>query len=335
MSKPKAKTSVSKMTSEEVLTTLGVSDMRTLLNNKDFPKPLFEGDKIMFRKKQLCKYFNVDNMDEPFITLKEAAKFLDLKETRLSNFSLMGRVPNYRVKSIKGSGYLYRKSELEKIKNVRIEGNVEFVNNFAGSEILRSFFLKFITKYEAVFPQKDYDIVCKYLIQGWNLAEIGAKVGLSRERVRQIIEKATKRLTNDKYFHPLEYVELERKLAQKDMEIKYLKATYGIKDDKLDMTDGQTDFVTKFLCQRIEDLDLTVRAYHCLHDAGVVNVYDLAEFCYKDDFRTLSKIRNSGKRTVDEVRDLLKDFNKKLKSETLIDLKDLVNSDFKVRYQIG
>ena len=57
----------------------------------------------------------------------------------------------------------------------------------------------------------------------------------------------------------------------------------------------------------IGELDLSVRAYNCLHRAGCDTVEDIMKLVREDE-RGLDKIRNCGKRTKQEILDRLKSF---------------------------
>lgn len=324
----RTKYSISRMSQEEVCKTLGILDLRTLLTSEKFPRPFFDEDKLWFNKKDICKYFNVDNMDEPFITLKEAAEYLDIHCDKLARLSLIGEIPNYRLKNVKGSGYLFRKSELKPFSDINLEGNVDFVNYYVGNELLRELLIKLIDSFQIHYEKRDYDIICKHFLERRSFVSISKEMGLSRERIRQIVGKAIKRIKYNTYYSPMEYVKLQRKIAQQELEIKYLKNVKGIKDKRdFNLSQENLDLFTTFLRGYVSDLDISVRAKNCINNAGIETVKDLVCFCYKDNFKTLRKLRNAGKKSVDEVKELISEERNKLKNSTGIDLQELIMSN--------
>ena len=62
---------------------------------------------------------------------------------------------------------------------------------------------------------------------------------------------------------------------------------------------------------KIDVLDLSVRASNCLKRANIYTLGDLVERTEED----LSKIRNLGKKSVDEIIEKLKDYGFDLKSD--------------------
>ena len=58
----------------------------------------------------------------------------------------------------------------------------------------------------------------------------------------------------------------------------------------------------------IGELDLSVRAYNCLHRAGCNTVEDIVKYCKDPDKNGLLGIRNMGKRSAEEVATRLRSF---------------------------
>ena len=77
------------------------------------------------------------------------------------------------------------------------------------------------------------------------------------------------------------------------------------------MQGDELDDSEKVLTMTIDDLDLTVRSYNCLKRAAINTVEDLIEKTPDE----LSKVRNLGKKSLDEVLLKLKELNLKLRSE--------------------
>ncbi len=77
------------------------------------------------------------------------------------------------------------------------------------------------------------------------------------------------------------------------------------------MVDKDTDSQTKILEMTIEELDLSVRSFNCLKRAGINTVEDLTNRTEEE----MMKVRNLGKKSLDEVINKLKSFGLSLRSE--------------------
>lgn len=305
-----------KITLEELSSIIRVKDLRTILSKNGFPKPLFNEDEILFDKQQVADYFNLDNLDEPFMVLKEACEFLGLSESYLSHLTYKGDVPSYRLKSSKGSGYLYRKSELEIFNETKIEGDEHFVNYFMANSILKKLFMTFIKEhFKNDSTTQEYEIVCSYLLDRKRFQEIANDKDISKERIRQIFHKAIFRIESKiSDITNKNYVELQRQLIHKDNEIKWLKDkiksldkdNYGSYHDH--EIDNLSDMYIKLLNLDLIHEDLSVRALNCLKDI-VDTTYDLmTKFnIYTKDLNNLSKMRNLGSKSFHEIYEFMKE----------------------------
>lgn len=116
-------------------------------------------------------------------------------------------------------------------------------------------------------------IVMRYK-DGKTLGEIGSEFGVTKEGARQIVLKGLSRIG-----------------AQTRMEEKR-RETRETNSPELPVITGQ-----------IEDLDLSVRAYHCLHRAGIHTITDLMNYIKE---KPLSKLRQCGVKTENEIMCKLK-----------------------------
>ena len=71
----------------------------------------------------------------------------------------------------------------------------------------------------------------------------------------------------------------------------------------------EKDDQQKILEMPIEELDLSVRSYNCLKRAGINTIYELIQKTEED----MMKVRNLGKKSLEEVRDKLSNFDLALK----------------------
>ena len=67
----------------------------------------------------------------------------------------------------------------------------------------------------------------------------------------------------------------------------------------------------KTLAVPIEDVQLSVRSFNCLKRAGVNTIEDLTNMTESE----MMKIRNLGKKSFDEIRDLLREMDLSFKPE--------------------
>lgn len=305
------------ISSEELCAILKVADTRSLLSTDGFPKPLFDKNKFFFNKNEVAKFLNVDNIDEPFITLKEAAEYIGVQPPYLMQLANKNEVPSYRLKSKKGSGYLFRKSELDFLNEIKIEGNDDFVNFFVGTDVLRNLFKTFIEHhFKDSATTREYDIVCMYFFNRYSFEKISQITDISYERVRQLFLKAIRRITGRVITSSQRNViELERQIVHKDIEIAYLKKQLRSEKPDIVIHDGyqnELDYMTElyhnFLSKRIIDEDLSVRALNSLRHSGLFDDYNFNRYnlltnynSYNGGYKRLLKLRNLGKKSADEI----------------------------------
>lgn len=326
---------INNISSDELCAKLKVADVRSLLTTEGFPKPLFDGKKLMFNLDEVARHFNIENFDEPFITLKEAAEFLGINPPHLQ--SLIGRkeVPFYRLKSTKGSGYLFRKSEIEFLNEIKIEGNTDFVNYFIGTDIMRDLFSLFIKEhFKDMSTVREYEILCMYFFDRCNFEVIAQKTDLTRERVRQIFNKSVRRLRGRIISATRSnLLELERSIIHKDIEISHLKKL--LKNDKPNIIlddnysehiDSIGEIYVKFLSQSLYDEDISVRAMNCLKSIDYYTVYDLLinHNSYNNGFKELLRLRNMGKKTANELIPFVKSKEQELEKLTGVSTKEFL-----------
>jgi len=328
------------ISSDELCALLKVADTRSLLTTDGFPKPLFKDNKIFFDKKQVAKYFNIDNIDEPFITLKEAAEYIDVHPSYLIRLANRNEVPTYRLKTKKGSGYLFRKSELNFLNEIKIDGNNDFINFFIGTDILRNLFKTFIEHhFKDVATVREYEIVCMYFFNRYSFEKISEITDLSYERVRQLFLKSIRRITGCVVkSSQRNFIELERLIVHKDIEIALLKKQ--LIKEKPDVLIQETfhfeldymiDLYINYLSKLIIYEDLSVRALNCLKRSGIFksdafNRYDLMSVynSFNGGHKKLLKIINLGKKTSDELFEKITYWEKELEIITKNSTRDFL-----------
>lgn len=125
---------------------------------------------------------------------------------------------------------------------------------------------------------------------------------VTEERVRQILNKALRKLR-----HPnvIKYIELGLEGYINSQYTKGYSDGYikGLNDAK--SGDKATQKSDMFFQNNLESVELSVRAYNCLKQAGVNTIGDLLEF---DDIESIYNIRNLGKKSAVEIARKLSDF---------------------------
>lgn len=164
-----------------------------------------------------------------------------------------------------------------------------------------------------VITDREEKIIRLYYIDGKTFEEIGKEFGFTRERIRQINEKAIKKLKLfKKYFYGGKWCLMEE-LAKEEYQ-KYLetqKSYWKYESAKQYILQYESGVFLPIREQKIENLDLTMRTYNCLKRAGIRTIDDLLNFSYYD----LIKIRNLGRKSMKEILDTIHDLGLVLKGE--------------------
>ena len=69
------------------------------------------------------------------------------------------------------------------------------------------------------------------------------------------------------------------------------------------MVDTEDDRVREYLDRSIDELELSVRSYNCLKNAGIESVRDLVQRTEPE----LLKTKNFGRKSLNEIKELLAD----------------------------
>jgi hypothetical protein len=142
------------------------------------------------------------------------------------------------------------------------------------------------------------------VVNGYNICKLGEKEDLTRERTRQVIEKAQRRIVgnirNSKKYEVLK--------AEVDLlEFEYLDLKQKIKNIRLKNADIISDKISfldinsKYKRIILIDEDFSVRTINCLKAAEIDNLFELLNFNKND----LMKFRNFGKKSLREIEGYL------------------------------
>lgn len=136
---------------------------------------------------------------------------------------------------------------------------------------------------------------------GMTLENIGAREGVSKERIRQLLAKAVRKMKNPRFIKRMEvmpksdYIELETKYEA------LLSDYEEWKEEWKEQHAVETRTDTSIRHTPIEKLELSVRSYNCLKRAKKDTVGDVIDMTFDE----MLHIRNLGRRSAEEIANRL------------------------------
>lgn len=182
----------------------------------------------------------------------------------------------------------------------------EFDENFKkASELLR---------------EREKNCIISYYKDMMGLDSIGKAMGVTKEKVRQFISKGLRRLMarksmftmpKDKYYL-ISQAEKDKMIAKFESELRasYEEMTYE-KALEIVKAKEESDRKSRRTNTSIDELELSVRTYHCLLRAGITTVEELTQKTYND----MWKIRNLGQKSLKELIEKMQSIGLSLKGE--------------------
>lgn len=168
----------------------------------------------------------------------------------------------------------------------------------------------------STFPERTQTMLRLYYKEEWTLDTVGKEVGLTRERVRQVLARAVRQLRHPSRFKMLVYGldgyerfsairqkvreleieedrvdELEKELIRRRM---YLEATL----QEVPVPETVPKPSKSVWDITLEEMDLSVRSFNCLRRAGCQNISDVCKVASEG---SLLKVQNFGRRSLAEV----------------------------------
>ncbi len=125
---------------------------------------------------------------------------------------------------------------------------------------------------------------------------------------RSDYDKLILEIWTDGSIKPEEAISLGAKILNDHLEL-FIDLTNHVSDVEI-MIEKEEDKKEKVLEMTIEELDLSVRSYNCLKRAGINTVEELAQKSEED----MMKVRNLGKKSLEEVQHKLSELGLDLKS---------------------
>lgn len=167
------------------------------------------------------------------------------------------------------------------------------------------------------FEEKRIGKMMRMYIDGMNMEEIAKEYGLSRERIRQLLQKAVKYINHSCVYSESDYNELKQKNEDQMLIIESLQKK--ISNNPINPTNnpdssGNIDSYTVL----ISNIEMSKRLRNCLNRLNVITLSDLTQYSRIE----LMRSENFGKKCLKEVLDLMSSFNLLLKYDTSCDFKD-------------
>ena len=122
-------------------------------------------------------------------------------------------------------------------------------------------------------------------------------------------DKVALEIWTDSSLSPAEAVALASKILIDHLEL-LTNVHEAVNDMESVMKEAQGEVQNKGLVMMIEDLDLSVRSYHCLKRAGIQTVEELTQRTEDE----MMRVRNLGKKSLKEVKDKIYDLGLSFKS---------------------
>jgi len=239
--------------------------------------------------------------------------------------SFLRRLINEKVitsfSNIKGKGskiFIFEQEALQQF-NLNINyGTHEYFTN------LNTFIELYLLKSKSYLTTREYEVVENVLINKMTFDELSEKYDLTHERIKQIFNKAVRRM---KYHH-----NIEKNIDELTNEYNALKHEYNLIKVKTDFLYDKLrrkqeslknntisekearrlnilmSIDNKILNKKLVDCDLSVRALNCFNALDVNTILDVVSL----DEIDLMSVRNFGRTTLNEVNYFLKDYGLKV-----------------------
>jgi len=178
----------------------------------------------------------------------------------------------------------------------------------------------------AHLTEREQEYVWLYYKLGYTLEEIGKKYDTTKQWVRINIARGVRKMQQPGLRNMVRYgysgaltrgenKRLEQENAELEKRNAYLKAR--IEANRKASEEMSRELEGQVMAPVVDvpaldisigELDLSVRAYNCLHRAGCNTVEDIVKYCKDPDKNGLLGIRNMGKRSAEEVATRLRSF---------------------------
>ncbi len=338
---------------------------RTVLSyvkNGILPKPLSDDGRILlFSRASVYEALGLKNLEEPIVTIKEAALILNKKHREMEHIVKSGIFTEIKLKGHIKAKRWYLKKEIE---GYGIE--IEEISNPTNLRNDRRFISILFTNHnlstmELIASKKEIDIMKKVLLDKISYEDIGKEYEQSSIGIHRIFDKALRRFERRlKHIIPI-IREMEKKNALKKMEEQYAerfnelerKIVYVnsmIKDAELKIIIAEKleniivppehemnkdEYYRNLFMTKIANLGFSFRVINGFRYAGIYTLEKLVSFTTHD----LKNIPNFGQGSLDEVINILKPLGLELGMFSLLTDEEITNlkkkEKKKLKYEEG
>ncbi len=313
---------------DEVAAILLIEDSRTIQSYIEkgwIPAISYDEQTMTVDAAMLAKSLGVENFDEPFIEKSEAVKILGVNPNNMLLYCRRTGINMYQLSDCGRIKFLFRKSDLEKAVQVQLQFHPFGIEEQARRNVAKIVASSLSTICNLFGIDDRSATILKMHLDGKNLEEIGKDQEMSRERVRQILEKIIKRLRwyaskvkdLDDVFKGSSYFSMSAALLRDTLEKSRQYAgenhllreqveslTKQLREKGLEIPDMYPVDMpnTLFLGTKLVDLNLSPRALNCCKAAELETFGDLIKMTKID----LLRFRNFGKKSLTELEGLVK-----------------------------
>ena len=155
----------------------------------------------------------------------------------------------------------------------------------------------------STLTEREQQAIAEYFGNGGTLESTAKLWNVTKERARQIIEKAVRKLRHPMRFKIIKYGmegwNRRKAIEQEDLMLDEQEAMLihrrAIVEQLLD------EKVERYTGTTIEEMQLSVRTYNCLGRAGIRTLNDLMKYTKENGYSGLCRIRNLGRKSLSEI----------------------------------
>lgn len=182
---------------------------------------------------------------------------------------------------------------------------------------LLPYFMPLVEKTLTNFEEKRMGKMMRMYIDGMNMEEIANEYGLSKERIRQLLQKAVKYINHFSVYSETDYNELKQKNEDQSLIIESLQKKISNNPISPTVNPNSSDSIDSYTVL-ISNIDMSKRLRNCLKRLNVITLYDLTQYSRIE----LMRSENFGKKCLKEVLDLMSKYRLLLKYDVTCDIND-------------
>lgn len=225
----------------------------------------------------------------------EVQKAYNIRLSQLNYLVKHDLIPSYKLVSSKGSKRLFLKSEIEKENLIKIIRTHRADAGRLGRIMSKVMFYFAETK---ILEVRDYEIFKMYYAQRLTMGQIAEKFNITAERVRQILCRTARKITDVMDEYQKQISALEKKHIEMCVKYAQLKASIEEEEAEKKALEQITD---ESLKRKLHEMNISVRLQNVFDQNKIKYAADLLQFTHKIDF---FRFRNVGKKTLIEIERL-------------------------------